>query len=205
MVGVAVWIGACVAGLGGCAVEEHHAAASDAEVVPNEPYSGFLKDYSGLRPSPTHAGAFYEQSEALARYSTFMVDPVQVLAKETVRGTPIDAETAAGLAEVTLALPLSGFKVVGEPGPGVARIRAAVTRLARSRHEPGKPGMIGGGEIEVEIVDSVSGQRLGAAVEHDDVSPVDAKATDDPYSDVRLVFHHWSARMGVWLRQVRGE
>lgn len=171
--------------------------------------SGFLTDYSKLKPSPTHSGAFVERSEKLAAYSTFMVDLPRVLPRTTVRGMPIDEATAAALAaalkqEAIAALDVN-FTVVDAPGAGVARLRSAVTQLAQCERGPGSQTLlIGGAGVEMEIVDSISGERLAAVVESDAVTTTDPLLrSSDPYYDAKLVFEHWSARLAKWLSDAR--
>lgn len=176
-------------------------------------YSGFLNDYSRLEPSPTHKGAWYEQWTDLAEYHAFIVDPIQVLPEKTVDCRPIGRETATELgamlrAEVVDALSLSGFRITAEPGPGVARIRGAITEVTRTKKGSGDSAAethIGGASCEVEIADSASGKRLAAAVERD-VGPSEfRKGEADPYFDAKVVFRHWAARLSMWMRGQQGD
>jgi hypothetical protein len=166
--------------------------------------SGFLGDYSNLRPSPRHPDTLYEQSPTLARYQAFIIEPIEVVPRVTVRGVAIDKATADAMAldlrrEVMDALSVN-FRVVSTPGPGVARVRAALTKVAYSRGATaGSGARIGGAVIEVEIVDSESGQRLGAAIEGDSPDAYNTVAGTDPLGDARLVFRHWSSRLALWL------
>lgn len=174
--------------------------------------SGFLGDYSNLKPSPTHPGSYYEQSPELRSYRRFMVDPVQVLAKKTARGAVIDDRTARDLAEslraeLAAAAGRNGT-VVDAPGEGVARIRAAITSIARSRGSGDTVGtsQLGGASAEIEIVDSITRQRLGAAIEADTVDVFESAGGPRPdYADAKLVFQHWSARLNLWLSGLAGE
>ena len=168
-------------------------------------HSGFLKDYSNLKPSPTHSGALVERSAKLAGYTTFIIDTPLVLTKKTVGGVEIDEATAAQLAadlkaEAVDAMKIS-YTITEIPGPGVARVRSAITQLARCKREPGEPTVkIGGASVEMEIVDSVSGERLAAVVESDAVTSNDPQLkSNDPYNDAKLVFQHWSARFAKWM------
>jgi hypothetical protein len=171
--------------------------------------SGFLRDYSRLKPSPRHRGTLYQQSRELASYTGFMVDPVVVLPGETVRGDPIDGAQAANLSESlrrelsdTLAL---RNKLAANPGPGIARIRAAITSVAKSDRSAANRSQakIGGAGVEAEIVDSLTGKRLGAVVDADIVEDAElapgGPGSSDPFYDARLVFRHWAGRLNLWL------
>lgn len=166
--------------------------------------SGFLRDYSGLRPSPRHPTTRYQQSASLSSYSKFIVDPVQVLPGETARGEPLDGAQAHDLSEslqreISSALELKG-RLATAPGPGVGRIRAGITSVATSdRSNPNRP-KIGGASIEAEILDSVTNRRIAAAVEADLVNDEElAGGPPDPFYDARLVFRHWASRLNRWI------
>jgi len=165
--------------------------------------SGFLRDYSRLVPSPRHPGTMYQQSKTLSSYTGFLVEPVQVLATKTARAVPLDAPQAAALAdalrnELTEALSLRG-RLATAPGPRVARIRAAITSVAKSdRSSPDRP-MIGGASVEADIVDSVTGARVAAVMESDLVEDSELGRSSDPFYDARLVFRHWASRLNLWF------
>lgn len=171
-------------------------------------YSGFLGDYSKLRTSPRHPGTLYEQSAKLASYTAFIVEPMTVLPSRTARGVSItDAEStelAKALHEETVEAIRSGHPVVTAPGPNVATLRAAITALAVSRVDPVSGQVqIGGASVEIEIVDSVTRQRLAAAVETDVVRDTTQVISADPYADSRLVFRHWASRLYLWIRDAK--
>lgn len=176
-------------------------------------YTGFLNDYSRLEPSPTHPGAWYEQWIGLGDYDAFVIDTIHVLPDKSADCKPIDRETADALGaelrnEVVEALRISGFRIATEPGPRTARLRGAITEITRTKRVPGECGpqtLLGGAACEMEIVDSVTGERLAAAVERDRGGTEFRKGEADPYFGARLVFRHWAARLGMWLRGQRGE
>ncbi|MBK9187476.1 MAG: DUF3313 domain-containing protein [Phycisphaerales bacterium] len=164
--------------------------------------TGVIGDYSTLQPSPRHPDTLYEQSARLTEYTAFVIDDIRFLPTTTLRGVPIDPDTANRLAaelraEVVAAL-TPRYKVVDRGGPGVARIRAAVTQVSRGRTTTDAID-VGGASVEAEIVDSVSGERLGAAVESDTLDPMHARPREDPFYDARMVFRHWAARLRLWL------
>jgi len=164
--------------------------------------TGVIGDYSTLRPSPRHTDTLYEQSSRLTDYTAFVIDDIRFIPTTTARGVPIDPDTANRLAaelrhEVVVAL-TPRYAVVERGGPGIARIRAAVTQVSRGRTTADAID-VGGASVEAEIVDSVSGERLGAAVESDTLDPLHARPREDPYYDSRMVFRHWAARLRLWL------
>ncbi len=171
-------------------------------------YSGFLVDYAKLRPSPRHPSTLYEQSAKLASYTAFIVEPMIVLPARTARGTSVtDAESrelARILHEETVEAIRATHPVVTEPGPNVAVIRAAVTALAASQVDPATGQVqIGGAAVEIEILDSLTRERLAAAVESDVVRDAAQPVGDDRFSDASLVFRHWASRLYLWIRDAK--
>ncbi len=168
--------------------------------------SGFLGDYSGLRPSPRHADTRYEQSAAFASFTAFYIQPIIVLPDNTVRGVELSEavklELAADAADELRAALSSRFRVVDGPGEGVATVRAAITAVALGGRSPEGEPWLGGASVEVEVLDSLSGQRVAAAVESDSIDPLDEGRHDGGAGDLhdaRMVFRHWSQRFLRWV------
>jgi len=141
--------------------------------APKAAHSGFLKDYSQLRPSEKFDGAYFWESPKLKDYHTFMVSPVVVYFAPSAQGIGIDP---GKLKQLTDCATLELMKVIAKrnrlvhnPGPGVARVRAAITDIktttAVANIHPGTKmaGVgLGGAAFEGEVVDSVTGERLAA-------------------------------------------
>lgn len=186
-------------------IETRPRDAKTPVAFPAARFSGFLSDYSKLRPSPRHPTTLYEQSARLTEYRSFMVDPIELLPSHTVRGERITSNEAQSLAlqlrRETIDSLSAVYTVVDQPGPGVARIRAAITAIAGSHTDPATGNVqLGGASIEAEILDSLSGVRLGAAVESDIVQDANLPLPEGRFTDATLVFRHWAARMNLWIR-----
>jgi len=180
--------------------------APTPQVAPTPSYSGFLQDYSQLKRSPRHANTMYQQRKLLSAYTSFIVDPVKFLPETTAGGAAVTNSEAESLAadlraQVVESLSIN-YQVVTEPGTGVARIRSAITQVARARHGDNGSLRVGGAAVEAEIVDSLTGERLGAVVEGDIATP-SIGLTTDPYEDAHIVFQHWAARMNLWIRDAK--
>lgn len=171
--------------------------------------SGYLSSYDDL--TVLKPGVQSYKSERLGEFSRFIVDPVAVLPERTLAGVAIDELTRQRLAtdlqaEVRDTLRLAGkLSPTNAAGPGVARLRAAVTEVARTlKPNRTREGQLGGATVEAEVLDSETGERLGTVI----VSEVSAESdesssgSDDLYSDVRIVFRSWAARMNKWLEPV---
>lgn len=160
------WVaGACFAGglLGGCA-----APVRDAE--PTE----FLSDTSRLAATDEDRLAYF--SDRLPAYRSFLIDPVALIVMEG--DDPFTAEQldnfkayTAETLRAALTDEGSPFAIVDEPGPGVARIRVAVSQLDRSDGVLNVAiftkitgAGLGGVGVETEIIDSVTGEQLAAIV-----------------------------------------
>jgi len=185
----------------GCA---SHPAASSA---PNaQPAPVFLAHVESLRPSPDHADRWYDLSRRLGNYGAFIVEKPEIMPDRAMRGAALTTEQREMLAssyqdEMRQALSTI-YSVTDSPGPGVARIRSAITAVARSVNKATGARQDGGANREMEIVDSVSGERLAAVIELDIGQDEHAPGTDRPFHDARATFTHWSARFTLMLRDV---
>jgi len=208
---MALVISSAAALLVGCASDPAPTvAARPAPQAKQEPkivaktFSGFLNDYSALRPSPRHPDTLYQQSRALTTYKSFIVDPIEFYPSETQRGGTVDESIARQLAQELRDNLLEtldvNYEITEVPAFGVARVRAAITQIARSRREPDGTIRVGGASIEAEIVDSVTGKRLGAVLEADVAGEAAAAGSPDPFQDAKLVFQHWASRLNLWLQ-----
>ena len=143
--------------------------------------SGFLSDYSRLE-AKSSSSLRYVNERALVKYSSFMVDTVDVHFHSGAKGIKeasngklsqqdIDDLTNYMHTALVKAIKASGRKVVFQPGPGVARIRAALTDINKSNATTLIPTTkvagvgLGGASLEAEVVDSNTGEQIGALVE----------------------------------------
>jgi len=142
--------------------------------------TGFLSDYSRLR-AVSDSSLQYVDMQALGRYSQFIVEPVEVyfhggakaIEKQTKgRLSEQDIEDLVNYMHDTVTKTLSdGYTVVYRPGPGVARIRIALTDINKSSKamtlipQANLTGVgIGGASMEAEMIDSVTGAQIGAVI-----------------------------------------
>ncbi len=141
--------------------------------APKKQHSGFLGDYSKLKPTEKFEGAYFWESPKLKHYKKFMIDPVIVHFAPDAEGVGIDPEKlhemTTRLTQKTKEVAAKRRTVVSKPGPGVARVRSAITDIKKTTPvaniHPGSAliGMgLGGASFEGEIVDSLTGERLAA-------------------------------------------
>jgi len=161
---------------------------------PSKKVSGFLDDYSGLSPDPKNGDLLiYEKDkDVLKTYRKFFLEPVTVylLPEAADRGIdPDDLDRLARYFTDAITDEIAGsdrYEVVTEPGPGVAYVRIAITNVeptggkknaalkagATAASVAVAPGAslavprlsVGRVEIEGEMLDSVSGERVAAFV-----------------------------------------
>lgn len=137
--------------------------------------TGFLGDYSRLTTAPGHANnPAWRDPAALAAHNAFIVDEVVY--------RPAEGAPALKPEEVTrltadfrdrLAAALSErYRHANAAGPGVMRVRAAITNVddvvpllnAVTMAAIWAPVTSGGATTETDVVDSISGARLAAYI-----------------------------------------
>lgn len=154
--------------------------------------TGFLGDYSQLKPGGDDRAAlvYIKPGAQLKLYTKLMFDRITVMLSDQAEYKAVDPAVLKELTDyyqgaIFKALK-GGYEIVDKPGPGVLRVRVAITEL-----KPSKPlantmstivpvGIVlagatkattgdnlGTGEAgtEFEMIDSVTGERLAAAVD----------------------------------------
>lgn len=182
-------------------------------------YSGFLRDYSDLKPDPAAEDAlvYWNPGKPLKQYDKFIIDRVLVDFTPGAKGTTIRPEELESLAEyfrVQLEAKLSRpgrYQVVTAPGPGVLQIRVAITGIERTRvvaspyYKQTLAGVrMGGATMEAEGFDSESGVRVMAVVDSrkGDRVPIGEGMTD--VEGARQVITYWVDRFIKRLDEAHG-
>ncbi len=140
--------------------------------------SGFLKNYSQLTPSPVVQGvlAYTRPGTSLSQYDKFILEPISIHFAPNAEGVTIApaklAELAQYLEDEAVKALSERYQVVAAPGPGVLRLRVALTDIQKGNPllniHPGTKlsGVgLGGASMEGEAIDSLTGERILAAVE----------------------------------------
>jgi hypothetical protein len=138
------------------------AAPATGDTVPNP--SGFLEDYSKLKPTPGREGRYSwtVPNAELAPYNKFLLPPMEVWIDRDAQYRGFAADVTQRLAAAyqsgfRLAL-APEFSVVDQPGPGVATCRFAVTGLT-----PEKPGMTAVDVLPIKAVFNIVRSATGTA------------------------------------------
>ncbi len=166
--------------------------ANQPTTAENYQPSGFLKDYSQLKPAPDGSGALAYRKPGLnlKDYNKVMLDPIKVWYRNDADYKGIDPNELKTLTDyfqqsLTKALQ-PAYPLVNKPGPGVLRVRIAVTELKptdtgmsvvtlvvpyasvvdmASGGGTGSAPYLGDAAIEVEFRDSRSNELLAAYVD----------------------------------------
>jgi len=188
-------------------------------------YSGFLGDYSKLKRSRQLKGAMsYENpSKKLGHYDKFMIDQVVVHFAPNAKGIGVDPIKVQQVAdyfhrELWLALSMRmRYQVVNTPGPGVLRLRMAITDIKTTvpimNIHPGTKLLgqvlgfgLGGASMEGEAVDSQTGERVLAVVDmrRGAFNPFPSAAGFDEVGHAEEVVRYWVKRFVGRVDKVHG-
>jgi hypothetical protein len=186
--------------LGGCAA----VSMDDVEE------SGFLVDYSQLTPGGEDRAAltYVDPEVDFKQYDSLMFDRVSVWLSPEAENRDVDPAVFKKMSDYFLNALVKavedGYTVVDQPGPNVIRVRAAITDV-----EPSDPVAkaisvdnigIGGAEAEMELLDSMSSERLAAAV---DSRRGGKPASRGVWEDTKDAFDYWAERFRERLDKAR--
>jgi hypothetical protein len=149
-------------------------------------FSGFLKDYSNLKPNPNLDGnaltfARTDPQKNLHKYIAVIVDPVQVYIASDADESKLP-EKARGVGaryfhKAVSDAVSSAFPTADQPGPLVLRLRSAIIGVdvggeIPAADKPSNPDEaidrainIGKVGVEMELVDSETGDQIAAMVD----------------------------------------
>jgi hypothetical protein len=197
-------------------------------------FSGFLENYSHIRPASDESGAWVYRKPGLDfnPYTKIMLDPLVIWPSEhsSYKGMHTGKMWQLALAfqeEMSKALQ-SGYTIVQQPGPGVLRLRAALTEVNFVRPTDKASGPLlplvgdivmqtskiitgsmvttlsGNATIEAELLDSQTQERLVAYIEKRKSEKT--LITKDPGSlgPIREIFDYWAKKLRRRLDQNRG-
>ncbi len=172
--------------------------------------TGFLSDYSRLQ-AVSDDSYRYVDKRAVDKYPSFIVDEVKV--HFFAGASAIEAKSEGKITEQELkdltnyfhsaivkAILGSGRKVVRRAGPGVARLRVALTDIKETGMLNVLPFAslagtgVGGAAMEAEVVDSRTGKQIAAVVESRKGSRVPFSNLGD-WGTAKGVMDHWANRL----------
>jgi len=182
--------------------------------------TGFLSDYSRLKAHSDVSYRHVPSPATLRRYSKFIVDPVDVhfhagskAIEQRSKGKlkEEDIRDLRNYMHAALVKALSDrYQVVYRPGPGVARLRVALTDLKKSKVAQNILPQtkllgtgLGGASMEVELLDSQTGQQIAAVVESQLGKRLSLEGVSK-WGDVKSVMDDWAKRFRKLLDEAHG-
>ena len=193
--------------------------------------TGFLGDYSKFQQGKRNEAQliYVNPTVNFAAYDKVMIEPItiwqapanSVLSRVTKRD--LDQLTSQLYWAIRKELEVGGgYVMVQQPGPGVMRLRLAVTEVRHSRPlldltttvlppalvvstarrlATGTHMFVGKAAIEAEMVDSLSGKRLLAAVD-ERAGRKTIRGKLDAWDDVQSAFNHWAKQLRIRLGEL---
>ena len=164
--------------------------------------TGFLSDYSGLEPISDTSYRYVNPKYDLGNYATFIIDPVEVIFDEKTKGKVKNwdnLEQLRGYMRRAFIKKLIGryHPTAKHPGTNVARIRIALTNVERSA-----PFKLGSVSMEMELLDSQTGEQIGALIESQEKGvPFYGY---EPWSGAKAVMDDWAQRFYNRLEEAHG-
>jgi len=191
-------------------------------VPEGQQFSGFLKDYSNLKPNPALESealtfATPDATRNLRRYVAIIVDPVEVYVS-----TNADEAQVPERARETVAIYFrhaledavnDAYPIVTTPGPLVLRLRAAIVGVdaggpvapleesALTAQPLPRAIVLEKVAVEMELVDSVTGERVAAMVDRTKLG-TGAEVGSENFSRVAR-FHQATQAFDQWAFRVR--
>ncbi len=165
--------------------------------------TGFLSDYSRLETASS-TSLRYIDTRALGRYSSFIVDPVdsRLYGKSREEISAEELKDLTSYMHATIVTELSkNYTIAYRPGPGIARIRVAITNLKKgfaplnilpSSKLVGSG--LGGASMEAELVDSQTGRQVAALVESQLGSRL-SLAGITTWGDAKEIMDNWATSL----------
>lgn len=197
-----------------------------SNTVSEDKYSGFLSDYSILKPAGDDKDTMGYIAPGIdwSQYNSVMVDKVLIITPDGEQKT--DGKLLVAIAdkfEVLIKENVSQILNVAEqPGPGTIRLQAAITSVFTSyddlkgyQYIPIAAAVTGAARAsgaekksvrvmtEIKMVDSVNGQLLGQAV---DLKAGDEKQDDDSailLADVVPILEQWANRISDRIAELK--
>lgn len=203
----------------GCAITKQ---SSDVET------SGFLGDYSKLKAGQEGEAllVYLNPTARWSEYDKILIESVTLWRDAETDDLP--AEEAQRLTDYLYAAFHKelgrDYQIVDMPGPGVLRLRAAVTETKGAKvvmntvtsvipqlrllatlggMATGTAALVGKAGVEAELTDSLSGERLAAAVDARQGTKA-VRGGVGKWSDVEQAFDDWAERLRLRLAELRG-
>ena len=218
----------CIAALAGCA----HSEQAKGYWGKAEP-SGFLNDYSKLRPAADDTEAtlvyFMGDKAKFKSYTKVWLEPVQVWRGEKSDAKDMDVEDAHYLSQFLWSKLDEEFRkdyqMVRSPGPDVIHVRVGITEAGKNipvvdnitamypaayvlsrakQYVASTESFVGKSSIEVEATDSQTGELLAAGVDRRGGGKYFWKSFHR-WGDVEEAYTYWAKKYAWRACMMRGD
>jgi len=209
--------GMCAVLLTACAHSEHAGGLGKAEP------SGFLKDYSKLKPAKDETEAslvyFVPDKAKFKSYTKVWLEPVQVWRGEKSDAKDLDVEDANHVSQYLWSRVdqelRKDYQMTQAAGPGVMRVRIGVTEAGKGipvldnltaaypaalvlskgkKAIGGTESFVGKASVELEVTDSQTGELLAAGVDRRGGGKYAWKALNR-WEDFEAASDYWAKKM----------
>ncbi|UCE79808.1 MAG: DUF3313 domain-containing protein [Nitrospiraceae bacterium] len=165
--------------------------------------TGFLSTYARLGSTP-EGNLRYINRDRLGSYSKFIIEPVVFRLYNVPVGKRPDTRTRTELSnymhQAIVKAIQERYTVVSQPAPQVARVRVAITDIDKSVSSlnvlPASKlsGIgLGGVSMEAEVVDTITGEQIGAVIQSKKGKRVSAAGLNE-WGDAQAVMDEWAQR-----------
>jgi hypothetical protein len=174
----------------------------------------FLSDYSKLEEIEENHLVY--DSGNIGSYSKFIIEPVAMLYRQPEEKRKFDDEELEDL-QIHFATKVrealiedDGYQVVEVPGPGTAKLRIGITdvddtigALNISIYTKITGAGLGGAAMEGEVVDSVTGEQIGAVIRWGSGSRI-LRAGFTHTGDAKIVINRWAKGLRERIDEAHG-
>jgi hypothetical protein len=167
--------------------------------------TGFLSDYSKLKSHSDVSFRYVPSEASLRQYSKFIIDPVVIHlhsgSKAKGKISPQDQADIKNYMHAAIVKAISSkYDIAYRPGPGVARVKIALTDLKKSKIAQNLMPMtkmvgtgLGGASLEAEVVDSQAGKQIAALVESQLGNRLSLDGVSE-WGDAKAIMDGWAKR-----------
>jgi hypothetical protein len=192
------------------------------KLAPGAKFAGFLSDYSKLEPNPKFENTLsyvnHDSFKNIHKYIAVVVDPVEIYIATSADPSKIPDRGRTALAayfqNAVIRAVADAFPVVQAPGPLVLRLRTALIgvdvgpAIARGSDDSGKAlersvdiGKVG---VEMEMVDSSTGEQIAAAVDRQNLGSGATVGSanfsrDEKFAAAKEALDGWASRLREFL------
>jgi len=164
--------------------------------------TGFLSNYSGLRPISETSYRYVNPKYNLGNYAKFIIDPVEVLFDEQTKDKAKNWDDIEKLRSYMRSAVVDAleprYTAVGTfPAPGVVRVRIALTNVGKSA-----PLKLGSVSMEVELLDTQTGEQIAALIESQKKGVLFYGY--DQWSGAKAIMDDWAKRFYNRLEETHG-